>query len=82
MHPTVPGYTIIADAVLEAIGSPARTDKDLALRNDTLLNNIPPLLDFRHTEVLGLASIVRQLGEIGIASSPKEKQLARPKGTV
>ncbi|MBV9748895.1 MAG: hypothetical protein JO157_08775, partial [Acetobacteraceae bacterium] len=44
MHPTVPGYAMIADAVLDALGDRAtRTDKAAAFASDTLLNDFPPL---------------------------------------
>ena len=40
MHPTVPGYAVIADAVLDALGNHhLRTDKAAAFAADTLLNN-------------------------------------------
>lgn len=41
MHPTVPGYAMIADAVLDALGRSAiRTDKAAAYAADTLLNDL------------------------------------------
>ena len=47
MHPSVPGYAVIADAVLAALaasGVPVAnpvTDKAAAFANDTLLNDLP-----------------------------------------
>lgn len=55
MHPTVPGYAIIANAVLQALGSGAKISIDDAYAADTLLNDIP----------LGLGSFVLSLGVLG-----------------
>lgn len=77
MHPTVPGYSLIADAVLQAMGRSARTNKDLMFSRDTLLGNIPPLLAERHKEVLRLAGIIRGLGSNGIAAPPNQAPAAR-----
>lgn len=43
MHPSVPGYAVIADVVLAALGRALRTDKDAAYDADTLLNHLPGL---------------------------------------
>jgi GDSL-like Lipase/Acylhydrolase len=59
MHPTVPGYAAIADAVLAAIAAQARTDKDAAFHADTLLNNIPFFLPVAQFEI-------RELGRLGV----------------
>jgi GDSL-like lipase/acylhydrolase family protein len=59
MHPTVPGYAAIADAVLAAIAAQARTDKDAAFRADTLLNDIPFFLPVAQFEL-------RELGRFGV----------------
>jgi len=68
MHPTVPGYAAIADAVLGALPSPAtRTDKDAAFRNDTLLNDIPFFLPVAQFEL-------RELGRFGVLNGLREGQ--------
>lgn len=59
MHPTVPGYAAIADAVLAAVGVSARTDKDAAFREDTLLNSPPLFTPIAQDEL-------RQLGALGV----------------
>jgi hypothetical protein len=41
IHPTVPGYGLIAKAVLSAMGKPAPIDFDQAYKNDSLLRNLP-----------------------------------------
>jgi hypothetical protein len=41
MHPTVPGYGVIAKTVLAAMGKTAAIDFDQAYRNDSLLRNLP-----------------------------------------
>ncbi|HTI83110.1 MAG TPA: hypothetical protein VL614_21875 [Acetobacteraceae bacterium] len=43
MHPTVPGYAVIADVVLAALGRSVSIDKDAAYDADTLLNHLPGL---------------------------------------
>ena len=43
MHPTVPGYAVIADVALAALGRAQQTDKDAAYDADTLLNHLPGL---------------------------------------
>jgi lysophospholipase L1-like esterase len=62
MHPTVPGYAAIADAVLASLSVQARTDKDTAFRADSLLNDIPLFLPVAQFEL-------RQLGEFGVFKS-------------
>lgn len=63
MHPTIPGYALIADAVLDALGRPdLRTDKSAAFAADTLLN------DFNGFRVLVAQvelSLLATLGVIG-----------------
>jgi hypothetical protein len=51
MHPSVPGYAIIADSVLAALGRSERTDKDRAFRRDTLLTNLPGPLVLSQAEL-------------------------------
>lgn len=42
MHPTIPGYAVMADIVLQALGrDQLTTDKQAALRADNLLNDFP-----------------------------------------
>lgn len=42
MHPTIPGYAVMADIVLQALGhTTLTTDKSAALRADHLLNDFP-----------------------------------------
>lgn len=56
MHPTVPGYAFIADTVLAAFGSAARTDKSAAFTNDTLLTSFagfPTLIAQMELSLLG-----------------------------
>ncbi len=68
MHPSIPGYAIIADAVLEALGKSVRTDKQAAFNKDSLLNGLPPFLAQRHVEVLGLVDTIRRFGSSGFLS--------------
>jgi hypothetical protein len=42
MQPAVPGYSVIADVVLAALGSALRIDKDAAYDAGTLLNRLLP----------------------------------------
>lgn len=63
MHPTVPGYAIIADVVLDALGSGAvHTDKAAAYAADTLLNNLrglPLLVAEIELSLLGTFGVFR-----------------------
>ena len=63
MHPTVPGYAIIADAVLDALGRSAiRTDKAAAFAADTLLNNVrglPLLIAEAELSLLGTFGVFK-----------------------
>ena len=62
MHPSVPGYAAIADAVLAGLGVEGQTDKDTAFHADTLLNNIPLFLPIAQLEL-------RELGAFGVFKS-------------
>jgi hypothetical protein len=70
LHPTVPGYSLITDAMLEAMGRTERVDKQVALRRDTLLSDIPPLLDEAHEDVLKVAKVIQEIGATGMGSPP------------
>lgn len=61
MHPSVPGYALIADAVLRAMGSQLTTDKEQAYRQDTLLNGIPKALTL-------FGAVLTLLGLFGVFS--------------
>ena len=74
--PTIPGYSLIADGMLEAMGRTVRVDKPFALRRDTLLNNIPPLLDEAHEDVLKVAKVVQEIGANGMGSRPSSAPAA------
>jgi hypothetical protein len=76
MHPTVPGYSLIADAMLEAMGSSLRIDKSAALRRDTLLSDVPLLLNETHFEVLKAAELIRAIGQAGMAAQPDKAPAA------
>jgi hypothetical protein len=61
MHPTVPGYAIVADRVLAAIGDGRRTDKNAAFKADSLLGDLPvswpvAMLEFGLLGALGVFS--------------------------
>jgi lysophospholipase L1-like esterase len=67
MHPSVPGYAVIADAVLAAlqaagvaVANPV-TDKEKAFADDTLLNDLPVTWSITKLEfaLLGLLGIFR-----------------------
>lgn len=61
MHPTIPGYAVIADAVLAALGHPGVTvDKDAAFLADRLLTDFPGarVLAFQ-AQVALIASLAR-----------------------
>jgi lysophospholipase L1-like esterase len=79
MHPTVPGYSLIADAVLAAIqpNNPVTTNKDIMFSRDTLLNNIPPLLFEKHANVIRAVDIIKRLGSSGVAAKPDQAPAAR-----
>jgi hypothetical protein len=77
MHPTVPGYSLIADAVLEAMNINKRTDKNVIFGRDTLLANIPPLLAERHTEVLRAVELIQWIGSRGMAAPANEAPAAK-----
>jgi hypothetical protein len=79
MHPTVPGYSLIADAVLAAIqpNNPVTTNKDIMFSRDTLLNNIPPLLFEKHADVIRAVDIIKRLGSSGVAAKPDQAPAAR-----
>jgi lysophospholipase L1-like esterase len=70
MHPSVPGYAVIADAVLESLKSPNRTNKDTAFQRDTLLTNLPRSMDQHHEQIVHIAGIINRLGKSGIAKPP------------
>jgi hypothetical protein len=74
MHPTVPGYAMIADAVLDALGRGAvRTDKAAAYAADTLLNNIralPLLIAEEEFALLGTFGAFRSSNPPPAASAP------------
>ncbi len=63
MHPTVPGYALIADIVLDALGyRTIRTDKAAAYAADTLLNNLwglPMIFASMELSLVGLSSVFR-----------------------
>jgi lysophospholipase L1-like esterase len=63
MHPTVPGYAVIADVVLAALGRAVRTDKAGAYAADTLLNNLrglPVLIAEAELSLLGMFGAFRR----------------------
>ena len=66
MHPTVPGYAVLADAVLDALGDSAiRTNKAAAYAADTVLNNIrglPLLIAETELSLLGAFGVFRGSG--------------------
>ena len=68
MHPTVPGYAAIADAVLTALAVQARTDKDRAFLADTLLADIPLFLPVAQLELkqLGAFGAFKKLTQPGV----------------
>ena len=68
MHPTIPGYSIIADAVVAALGKSAQTNKEAAFAKDSLLNNMPRLLAHRHQEVLALVRTIKGIGGGGLST--------------
>lgn len=70
LHPAIPGYSLIADGMLEAMGRTERVDKLTALHRDTLLNKIPPLLDEAHEDVLKVARVIQEIGATGMGSRP------------
>jgi hypothetical protein len=76
LHPTIPGYSLIADGMLEAMGRTERVDKLTALHRDTLLNKIPPLLDEAHEDVLKVARVIQEIGATGMGSRPSSAPAA------
>lgn len=71
LHPTVPGYAVMADADLAAIGSPGRTDKQAALRADTLLEGPPFFLNRHARRIVDVYAALQRLGENGAAATPE-----------
>ena len=68
MHPTVPGYAVIADVVLAALGRAERTDKAAAYAADTLLNNLrglPVLIAEAELSLLGMFGAFRRTPLVG-----------------
>lgn len=63
MHPTVPGYAVIADIVLAALGRELKTDKDAAYDADTLLNHLPGL------RMLAFDAELALVGSLGVFRS-------------
>ena len=63
MHPTIPGYAIVADAVLRALGhTDKETNKSAAFEADTLLNNFhgfPVLVAQAELSLLGTFGALR-----------------------
>ena len=67
MHPTIPGYAVIADAVLAALGHPGVTvDKDAAFQADRLLSDFPGWSVFN---MQVLASLFVSLARLFLARS-------------
>jgi lysophospholipase L1-like esterase len=66
MHPTIPGYAVIADVVLAALGrGSVQTDKAAAYAADTLLNNVrglPLLIAEIELSLLGAFGVFRGSG--------------------
>ena len=66
MHPTIPGYAVIADVVLAALGrGSVKTDKAAAYAADTLLNNVrglPLLIAEIELSLLGAFGVFRGSG--------------------
>ena len=73
MHPTVPGYAMIADVVLRALGRPTiRTDKAAAYAADTLLNNLrglPFLIAEAELSLVGAFGVFRGDDQQGTAAA-------------
>lgn len=73
MHPTVPGYATIADAVLEALGHAGPgTNKDAAYAADTLLNNLrglPILVAEMEMSLIGITGVFRGNDAVAAAQS-------------
>ena len=68
MHPTAPGYAVIADVVLAALGRAERTDKAAAYAADTLLNNLrglPVLIAEAELSLLGMFGAFRRTPLVG-----------------
>jgi len=63
MHPTIPGYAVIADAVLSALGhAGATTDKHAAFQADRLLSDFPGFAVFKFQTLTAFAaSLVRMV---------------------
>jgi len=57
MHPTVPGYTVIAQWVLDAMGKKVTLSMDAAYRADSLLQKLPLGLAFFQFEIGLLGSL-------------------------
>jgi hypothetical protein len=57
MHPTAPGYGLIANAVLEAMGATPRVDMLQAYQADSLLQNLPHTWNLSHIELAVLGSL-------------------------
>jgi hypothetical protein len=62
MHPTAPGYGLIANAVLEAMGATPRVDMLQAYLADSLLARLPHTWNLSHIELA-------LLGSLGVFSS-------------
>jgi hypothetical protein len=73
MHPTVPGYAIIADLVLAALGRQGlQTDKTAAYAADTLLANPPGLamlIPQMELSLLGLFGVFRGADQVAPSSA-------------
>ena len=66
MHPTVPGYAVLADVVLHALGrGDLHTDKAAAFAADTLLTNVrglPLLIAEMELSLIGMFGVFRASG--------------------
>jgi hypothetical protein len=66
MHPSVPGYAVMADTVLAALGrAHLQIDKDAAYAADTLLNDVrglPTLIAQMEMSLLGAFGVFRSSG--------------------
>lgn len=70
MHPTVPGYAVMADAVLAALGYQGPPiNKNDAFKSDTLLIYPPPFARTVQTEL-------RQLGALGVFEKRGQRAMA------
>jgi lysophospholipase L1-like esterase len=85
MHPTVPGYAVIADLVLAALGRSLQTDKAAAYAADTLLGNPPGLamlIPQMELSLLGLFGVFRGADESAPPSAPAPVLVAKETAAV